>query len=603
MQQSEELKEKVRKLPGSPGVYQFLDKEGTIIYIGKAKNLKSRVSSYFLSQHNHPPKTRVLVSKIADLHFIIVKSESDALLLENNLIKQYRPRYNVMLKDDKTYPWITITKEHFPRVFLTRRVIRNGSEYYGPYTSVKWAHLLLDLIKHLYPLRTCKLSLSPTGIAQNKFKVCLQAHIGNCQAPCTGGISEEEYQEWIHQIRLILKGNISSVVSLLQQKMTAASDALAFETAHEIKQAIEALKAYQLKSAIVRSSIDDLDVFSLIDDDKYVYVNYLRIIQGAVNQVHSVEIERKLDEPKESLLSYSILEIRQLVGSQSKNILVPFLPDIELEGLHYSIPQRGEKRQLLELSERNAGFFKADRERQRGTLQKENTRLHLLTTLKNELKLPALPHRMECFDNSNIQGTNPVASCVVFIDGKPAKKEYRHFHIKTVTGPDDFASMEEIVYRRYHRLLDEGKPLPELIVIDGGKGQLHAAVNSLQRLDIYGKVSIIGLAKRMEEIYYPEDSQPYILGKQSQALKVLMQIRDEAHRFGITFHRSLRSKQQIDSELNHIPGIGPATVTTLLRTFASVDAIRQASLEALAEAIGVAKGRVVFNYLRQSGTN
>lgn len=589
------IKNSVSELPSRPGIYQFLDSNGTIIYIGKAKSLKSRVSNYFI-KGNQGAKTEMLVRKIADIRYVVVDTEQDALLLENNLIKKYKPRYNVLLKDDKTYPWITITNEPFPRVFLTRRVIRNGSEYYGPYTSGKLAHLLIDLINSLFPLRRCKLSLSQSAISGGKYKVCLQYHIGNCTAPCVGNYPEDMYMDDIEQIRQILKGNISAVIGVLTAKMKECAEALAFEKAHELKESIEALKAYQAKSTIVRTSMHDMDVFSFVDDGRFAYVNYLRIVHGAVNQVHTVELERKLDETKESLLAYAIYEIRQLVNSHSKEVLVPFHPELLLEGIHYSIPQRGEKKQLIELSERNARFFKADRERQRGEAQKSNSKLRLLTSLKNELKLPVLPHRMECFDNSNIQGTNPVSSCVVFIDGKPAKREYRHFHVKTVEGPDDFASMEEVVYRRYHRMMDEGKDLPELIVIDGGKGQLHAALNSLEKLGIKGKVSIIGLAERMEEIYYPGDSQAYILGKNSVALKTLMHIRDEAHRFAITFHRKLREKGQIVSELGEIKGVGEKTEILLLQQLKSVNAIKQASLPELSAIIGPKKAGIIFRH-------
>ena len=492
------LKEKVSKLPTTPGVYQFFDANGVIIYIGKAKNLKNRVSSYFVKT-NQTSKTMVLVRKIRDLKYIVVNTEEDALLLENNLIKKYKPRYNILLKDDKTYPWICITKEAFPRVFTTRKFIRNGSEYFGPYTSVKYANTLISLIKSLYKLRSCNLSLNRSTVYSGKYKVCLEYHIGNCMGPCVGDVQEEEYMEYIAQIRNILKGNISSVIDFMARKMKEYTISLQFEKAQEMKEAIEALKTHQTKSTIVSTSINDIDVFSYLEDEKYAYVNYLRIVHGAVNQVYTIELEKKLDELKESLLSFAIFEIRQLVNSRSREVLVPFYPDVLMEGMNYAIPQRGEKKQLLELSERNVKFFKMDRERQRG-LRWQDSKLDLLNTIKNDLKLPRLPHRMECFDNSNIQGTNPVASCVVFIDGKPAKREYRRFHVKTVIGANDFASMEEILYRRYHRVLEEGGELPDLIVVDGGKGQLSSAVATLRKLDLLERVPIIGLAKQMEEI-------------------------------------------------------------------------------------------------------
>ena len=590
------LKEKVSKLPTSPGVYQYFDANGTIIYIGKAKNLKNRVSSYFV-KGNQSVKTMMLVRKIRDIRYIVVNSEQDALLLENNLIKKYKPRYNILLKDDKTYPWICITKECFPRVFLTRRFIRNGSEYFGPYTSVKYANTLISLIKSLYKLRRCKLLFSKSDIYNGKYKVCLEYHIDNCLAPCVGNISEETYMEYISQIRSILKGNLSSVIELMTKQMKEYATSLQFERAQAMKEGIEVLKNHQSKSTIVSASLNDIDVFSYMEEDNFAYVNYLRIVHGAVNQVHSIELEKKLDESKESMLSFAIFEIRQLVNSDSKEILVPFYPDVLMNGLNYAIPKRGEKRQLLDLSERNVKFFKMDRERQRGLLLRQgNDKFDLLETIKADLKLPRLPHRMECFDNSNIQGTSPVASCVVFIDGKPAKKEYRHFHVKTVVGANDFASMEEILYRRYSRVLREGGELPDLIVVDGGKGQLGSAVETLRKLDLIGKVPIIGLAKQMEEIYYPGDKESCILSKSSPTLRTLMHIRDEAHRFGITFHRKIRSKGQIHSVLDEIKGIGKKTQETLLQHFKTVNKIYAASREDLAAVVGPSKAGKVYDY-------
>ena len=588
------LKEKVSKLPTSPGVYQYFDANGTIIYIGKAKNLKNRVSSYFV-KGNQSAKTVMLVRKIRDIRYIVVNSEQDALLLENNLIKKYKPRYNILLKDDKTYPWICITKETFPRVFLTRRFVRNGSEYFGPYTSAKYANTLISLIKSLYKLRTCNVSFRKSDIYNGKYKVCLEYHIGNCLAPCVGDVTEEAYMEYINQIRSILKGNISSVIDLMGRQMKEYAVSLQFEKAQTMKEGIEILKSHQSRSTIVSASLNDIDVFSYIDDENFAYVNYLRIVHGAVNQVHTIELEKKLDESKEALLSFAIFEIRQLVNSGSKEILVPFYPDVLMAGLNYAVPKRGEKKQLLELSERNAKFFKMDRERQRGLLR-QNNKFDLLNTMKSDLKLPRLPHRMECFDNSNIQGTNPVASCVVFIDGKPAKREYRHFHVKTVVGANDFASMEEILFRRYSRVLKEGGELPDLIVVDGGKGQLSSAVETLRKLDLLGKVPIIGLAKQMEEIYYPGDSEPYILSKSSLTLRTLMHIRDEAHRFGITFHRQIRSKGQINSVLDEIKGVGDKSSTALLQYFKTVNKIRSASREELAAVVGPSKAGKVYDY-------
>lgn len=590
----EELRSKVNELPTNPGVYQYFDNTGTIIYIGKAKNLKNRVLSY-LNKTNQSTKTRLLVSKIADLRYIVVNSEQDALLLENNLIKKYKPKYNILLKDDKSYPWICIKKEPFPRVFLTRRYVLDGSEYFGPYTFGKMANLLITLIKSLFKLRTCNLNLTEKAICGHKFKVCLEHHIGNCAAPCISKISKTEYDEYIDQIRTILKGNLSVVIRILTNRMMKCAEELKFEEAERFKRDLDSIKTYQSKSTIVRTSIHDTDVFSYIENEKYAYVNYLRIIHGAVMQVHTIELEKKIEEEKEALLSFAICEIRQLVNSHSKEIIVPFYPDVQLEGVQYVIPQRGDKKQLLDLSERNARFYRLDRERSRGE-RKETSTFTLLKTIQTELKLPRLPHRIECFDNSNIQGTNPVAACTVFIDGKPAKREYRKFHVKTVVGADDFASMEEIIYRRYRRVLDEGKELPDLIVVDGGKGQLHSAINSLEKLELYGKIPILGLAERMEEIYFPGDKDSYILGKNSLALRTLMHIRDEAHRFGITFHRKLREKSQTRSVLDEIKGIGKASQTALLQTFKSVENISEQSLEELAAVIGKKRAEIVYRY-------
>lgn len=592
------LREKVNKLPDNPGVYQYFDESGVIIYIGKAKNLKNRVLSY-LNKSNQSNKTRILINKIADLRYIVVNSEQDALLLENNLIKKYKPRYNILLKDDKTYPWICIKKEPFPRVFITRRYVHDGSEYFGPYTSGKFAHILISLIKSLFKLRTCNLALNQKSVYDNKFKVCLEYHIGNCLAPCIGRIQQEEYDEFIIQVRNILKGNLSAVVEVITRKMKAYAEDLHFEEANQMKEALEAIKSYQAKSTIVRTTINDTDVFSYVEDEKYAYVNFLRIVHGAVIQVHTIELEKKIEEEKEALLSFAIFDIRQLVNSNSKEIIVPFYPDVQLEGLQYIIPQRGDKKQLLELSERNVNYFKLDRDRQR-SLKKEDSIYNILKTIKLELKLPTLPHRMECFDNSNIQGTNPVASCVVFIDGKPAKREYRKFHVKTVVGADDFASMEEIIYRRYSRVLNEALELPDLIVIDGGKGQLHSAVNSLKKLDLYGKIPILGLAKQMEEIYFPEDKDPYLLAKNSIALKTLMHIRDEAHRFGITFHRKLREKAQIKSIISEIKGIGKNTETILLQEFKTVENIKSKTIQELSALIGRKRAEIIFRYFHSS---
>lgn len=588
------LREKISKLPAQPGVYQYFDASGNIIYIGKAKNLKNRVLSY-LNKTNQSSKTLLLVRKINDLRYIVVDTEQDALLLENNLIKKYKPRYNILLKDDKTYPWICIKKEPFPRVFITRRLVRDGSEYFGPYTSGRFAHMLMSLINSLYKLRNCNLQLSPATIAAGKFRVCLEYHIGNCLGPCIGNLSEEEYNEFIVNIRNILKGNVSQVIEFMTGRMKKYAIDMQFEKAQFMKESVEALRNYQSKSTIVSTSLNNIDVFSYLEDERYAYVNYLRIVHGAINQVHTIALEKKMDEDKEALFSFAVYEIRQLMRSESKEIIVPFLPDVQLSGIQYIIPKIGDKKQLLELSERNVAYFKLDKDRQRAVV-KEDSKFNILKTIKTELKLPTIPHRMECFDNSNTQGTNPVASCVVFIDGKPAKREYRKFHVKTVEGPDDFASMEEIIFRRYKRVLDEGRELPDLIVIDGGKGQLHSAVNSLKKLDLYGKIPVIGLAKRMEEVYYPGDKDPYLLAKNSVALKTLMHIRDEAHRFGITFHRQLREKPLTKSELNSIKGIGGKSEEQLVRHFKSVENIKKASIAELATVVGIKKAETVYAY-------
>lgn len=589
------LREKISELPRRPGVYQYFDASGTIIYIGKAKNLKNRVSSY-LSKRNQSNKTLLLVRQIEDLRYIVVDSEQDALLLENNLIKKYKPKYNILLKDDKSYPWICIKKEHFPRVFLTRQYIRDGSEYFGPYTSSKLANTLLNLIRSLFKLRTCHHVLDGKSIFSRKIKACLEYHIGNCLAPCEGRISQEEYQEFIIQIRNILKGNLSLVIQTMNQKMQNYSAQLKFEEADQVKKALSLLRNYQSKSTIVRTTVHDIDVFSYLETEEYAYINYLRVMHGAVIQVHSVELEKKIEE-REAILAFAIYEIRQLMDSHSKEIIVPFLPDVELEGVKYVIPTQGDKKQLLDLSTRNASYFKSDRE-SRHIVKNEDSIPSLLQTIQEELKLPRLPYRIECFDNSNIQGTHPVSACTVFLNGHPAKREYRKFHVKTVVGADDFATMEEVIFRRYSRVLDEGRDLPDLIVIDGGKGQLHSALKSLRKLDLEGKIPILGLAERMEEIYFPGDNYPYVLGKNSLALKTLMHIRDEAHRFGITFHRKLREKSQTISVLSSIPGIGKETELSLLQQFKSVSEIASKSFEELAAVIGKKRAGIIYHYFR-----
>ena len=588
------IKQIISELPKLPGVYQYFGAEGEIIYIGKAKNLKNRVSSY-LNKKNQIGKTALLVKKTKDLKYIVVETEQDALLLENNLIKQYKPKYNILLKDDKSYPWICIKKESFPRVFITRNIKKDGSEYFGPYTSVFFARSVLELIKQTYKLRTCNYNLEKKQVDKMNYKVCLQYHIKNCDAPCVMRIQEQEYNERISGVRSILKGNFSSIINSLKCKMFDYANELLFEEAENVKNSIERLQVYQSKSMVVSDSINDTDVFSYIEDDKYSYVNYLKIVKGCINQVYTLEIERKIEEDSAALLSYAILEIRNLLISKSHEIIIPFIPDVKFENIKYTIPQIGDKKKLLELSERNAKFFMLDKRKLRAG-NKEKKQDLIVEEMRRDLKLHVAPVKIECFDNSNIQGTNPVAACVVFINGVPAKREYRKFHVKTVEGPDDFASMEEIVYRRYSRVLEENLQLPDLIVIDGGKGQLNAAINSLRSLNLYGKIPIIGLAKRMEEIYYPEDKDPYILSKNSTTLKILMHIRDEAHRFGITFHRKLRQKGMIKSELTEIKGVGSATETLLLKQFKTVDKIKKTTLDDLSNVVGIKKATLIHDF-------
>jgi len=550
----------LKTLPDSPGVYQYFDKKEQIIYIGKAKSLKKRVSSYFHNDHLNNGKVRVMVSKIFDLQYIVVSTESDALLLENNLIKKYKPRYNILLKDDKTYPWICVKNELFPRIFQTRNFIKDGSQYFGPYTSVVMVRTLLDLIRQLFPLRTCHLPLSIQSIHAGKFKVCLEYHLGNCKGPCIGLQSEEEYNQSIFQIRDILKGNTIQVLQFLRTRMKDYSSSYKFEEAEMVRQKIEILEKFQSKSAVVNPAINDVDVFSFVSEKNFAAVNFMKVMNGSIIHSHTVEMVNRLDEEKEELLALAVTEIRDRLNSISKEIILPFSVGDVFPGAFVTIPKIGDKKVLLELSERNAKYYMLERNRNREKANPESRFERIMETIQKDLHLTELPSHIECFDNSNIQGTNPVAACVVFKKARPAKSEYRHFNVKTVEGPNDFASMEEIVFRRYRRLLDEGLSLPQLIVIDGGKGQLSAAVNSLKQLEIYGKVAIVGIAKRLEEIYFPGDSIPIYLDKQSETLKLIQQIRDEAHRFGITFHRDKRSKSMSISVFDGIAGIGPKTV-------------------------------------------
>nr|WP_299170658.1 excinuclease ABC subunit UvrC [uncultured Allomuricauda sp.] len=582
----------ISALPNNPGVYQFYDTEGKILYVGKAKNLKKRVSSYFNKKQEYG-KTRVLVKKIDSIKHIVVATESDALLLENNLIKKLMPRYNVLLKDDKSYPWICIKKERFPRVFSTRKLIKDGSEYYGPYTSMKTVRTLLDLVRSLYPLRTCNYDLSEEKIAAGKYKVCLEFHLGNCLGPCEGLQSEEDYQKQIEDIRQIIKGNFKSSLQSFKTQMKELANQMEFEKAQRIKDKIEILENYQAKSTVVNPKINNVDVFTIISDETHAYVNFLQLSHGAIIRSHTMEIKKKLDETNEELLQLAITEIRQRFKSQSSEIYLQFPVMVE-EDLKITLPKLGDKRRILELSERNARFFRQDRFKQIKITDPDRHTKRIMAQMKADLRLSSEPTHIECFDNSNIQGSDPVAACVVFKNGKPSKKEYRHFNIKTVEGPDDFASMEEVVFRRYKRLLNEDEPLPQLIVIDGGKGQLSSALKSLDILGLRGKIAIIGIAKRLEEIYFPEDPIPLYLDKKSESLKIIQQLRNEAHRFGITHHRNKRSKAAIDSELENIEGIGKKTAEQLLQQFKSVKRIKEATIESLAESIGMAKAKKIY---------
>lgn len=584
----------IKILPTSPGVYQYYDKNGTLLYVGKAKNLKKRVSSYFTKNHDNY-KTKVLVKKIHTIKHIVVETETDALLLENNLIKKYLPRFNVMLKDDKTYPWICIKKERFSRIFLTRNLIKDGSEYYGPYTSVKTVHVLLDLIKELYQLRTCTYDLSQEKINNGKYKVCLEYHLGNCKGPCEGLQDEKEYLENLEAIRQIVKGNFKDSLNRFRNQMMIHAEKMEFEDAQRIKEKIQVLENYQARSTVVNPKINNVDVFSIISDESYGYINFLQLSYGAIIRSHTTEVKKKLDESDKELLELAIIELRQRFNSTSKEIFVPFNVEVG-EGLKITIPQLGDKKKIVDLSLRNAKYYRQERFKQIKIMDPDRHIKRLMAQMKKDLRLPEEPRHIECFDNSNIQGTNPVAACVVFKNGKPSKKEYRKFNIKTVEGANDFASMEEVVYRRYKRLTEEGQPLPQLVIVDGGKGQLSSGLKALNTLGLRGKITIIGIAKRLEEIYYPGDSIPLYLDKKSESLKVIQHLRNEAHRFGITFHRQKRSKAALDTELDLIPGIGEKTVIELLKTFRSVKRISEASKHELSEVIGDSRATKVYNY-------
>ena len=594
--QNPSLQLQIQTLPDGPGVYQYYDKEGKILYVGKAKNLKKRVASYFNKIHD-TAKTNVLVKKITTIKHIVVPTETDALLLENNLIKTLQPRYNVLLRDDKTYPWICIKKEPFSRIFPTRRMIKDGSEYFGPYTSFKTVNTILELIKELYPLRTCNYDLSKNNIETHKFKVCLEYHIGNCKGPCEGYESLEKYQKQVDAIREILKGNFKESMKDFKKVMTDLASEMHFEEAQKIKEKIDILENYQSRSTIINPKITNIDVFSIVSDESAAFINFLQISHGSIIRSHTMEIKKKLDETDEELLELAIIELRERFQLLSKEIIVPFEVDLG-ENIKITVPQLGDKKQILELSIRNAKFYRIEQLKQLQIVDPERHSNRIMAQMQKDLRLHEEPRHIECFDNSNIQGTNPVAACVVFKDGKPSKKDYRHFNIKTVVGPDDFASMEEVVFRRYKRLLDEKEPLPQLIIIDGGKGQLSSALKSIDALGLRGKIAIIGIAKRLEELFYPGDSVPLYLDKKSETLKVIQQLRNEAHRFGITFHRDKRSKAALNSSIESIPGIGEKTMLSLIQHFKSVKRLKLATEKEISEVIGLSKAKKITDFYK-----
>lgn len=593
----EKIKQKIKAVGLHPGVYLFKNIEGEVIYVGKAIKLRNRLNSYF--RENQTGKTRILVSKIIDFDTVLVDSEADALLLENSLIKKYKPKYNILLKDDKSYPWICIKKERYPRVFSTRRVIKDGSEYFGPYTSVRMVRVLIELLKELFPIRTCNFNLSEENISAGKFKVCLEYHIKNCLGPCEDHQTEASYQEDIEQIRSILKGNTKHVLSILEDRMRQASADFEFEEAHIWKQKWESLKEYSRKSTVVSAQIHNVDVFTIVSDDKSAYINFLKVMNGSIIQAYTTEVKKVLGESDEDILTSLILSIRERFSSQSRLVLTN-LP-IKIAGLDFQIhkPQRGDKLSLVELSEKNAKYYRAEKWKQIQQTDPEKHQNRILEQLKKDLRLSELPKHIECFDNSNFQGTNAVSACVVFKNAKPSKKDYRHFLIKTVEGPDDYASMTEVVYRRYKRLMDENLPLPQLIVVDGGKGQLGAGMKALEQLGIYGQVAILGIAKRLEELYFPGDPHPLYLDKRSESLKVIQHMRDEAHRFGITHHRKRRVKGNLKSELHSISGLGQKSIDLLFNTFGSVKGVKKATESELIDCVGKHRTKLILEWKKQ----
>lgn len=592
---SEALKEKISILPSTPGVYTYYDTEGTVIYVGKAKNLKRRVSSYFNRTHDSL-RTNLLVRAIADMSYIVVPTEQDALNLENSMIKEYKPRYNVLLKDDKSYPWICVTKEHYPRVFLTRHRVKDGSKYFGPYTDGVSVKAVLSLINRLYPLRTCRLQITPEYIGKGKGRLCLEYHMKRCRGCCKGMISPEEYARYIESVRQILNGETRELMDYLRNEMMAKAEELKFEEAQQLKEQYQLVERYRSKSVIISQVLDDIDVFGVDDDDRAVYVNYMHIRRGAVVRSVTLRYTRRLDETVPEILAYAMNEVSTRLGTVYDEVVVPEIPDVEFDGVTFTIPQRGDRAKLLDVSTRNARQAKIDYLKHLEKVDPEQRTERLMERMKADFRLKELPRHIECFDNSNIQGTNPVASCVVFKNGKPSKRDYRHFNIKTVEGPDDFASMKEVLTRRYTRLMNEGEPLPQLIVVDGGKGQLSSAVEALEEIGLRGVIAVVGIAKRLEEIYFPGDSVPLYIDKNSESLRVIQHLRDEAHRFGITHHRNRRSKTQTVSILDSIHGVGEATRTTLLKHFRSVKRISEATEVALAEVVGKAKARTIRQF-------
>ena len=602
-EKSPELKEKISFLPDTPGVYMYFDAAGTVRYVGKAKNLKRRVSSYFNRTHDNL-RTNLLVRNIADMKYIVVPTEQDALNLENSMIKEYKPRYNVLLKDDKSYPWIVVTNEMYPRVFLTRQHIKDGSKYYGPYTNTSVARTVLELIRQLYPIRTCRLPITPEYIARGKGRLCLQYHIHKCQGCCKGLVDQKTYATYIDRIRQILRGETQELMNYLRDEMESLAAELRFEEAQELKESYRLLENYRSKSVIVSQTIGDIDVFGFDDDgSNNVYINYMHVRRGAVVRSVTLRYKRSLDESQAQLLSYAMDEIRQQFGAVFDEVIVAEAPEVDMTGVSFTIPRRGDKAKLLEVSQRNARQNRLDDLKHLERHNPEERTEKLLERIKSDFHLSELPHHIECFDNSNIQGTNPVASCVVFRDGRPSKRDYRHFNIKTVEGPDDFASMKEVLTRRYTRLVEEGQELPQLIVVDGGKGQLSSAVEALDEMGLRGKIAIVGIAKRLEEIYFPGDSIPLYIDKNSETLRVIQHLRDEAHRFGITHHRNRRSKSALVGELDGVKGIGPKTAEALLTHFKSVKRIREASLEQLIQVVGQSKASIVHKALTAKDEN